>query len=91
LHLAQHLVERLAAVRVVAQSDRQGKLGKADRRRLALVRCRGGIGRGRFIRSSFPQNSNFFLFFLIATMQRESENWASERAKAGRFLCSLFV
>ena len=42
----QHPVERLAALLVVAQPDRQGQLGKADRQRLALVRCRGGIGRG---------------------------------------------
>ena len=32
------LMERLAAVLVVAQPDRQGQLGKADRRRVALVR-----------------------------------------------------
>ena len=31
------LVERLAAVRVVAQPDRQGQLGKADGRRVGLV------------------------------------------------------
>ena len=46
----QHLVERgsprLAAVRVVAKPDRHGQLGKAARRLLALVRCRGGSGRG---------------------------------------------
>jgi hypothetical protein len=31
------LMQRLAAVRVVAQPDRQGQLGKADRGRVALV------------------------------------------------------
>ena len=37
----QHLV-----VSVVAKPDRHGQLGKAARRLLALVRCRGGSGRG---------------------------------------------
>ena len=32
------LMERIAAVVVVVQPDRQGQLGKADRRRVALVR-----------------------------------------------------
>jgi hypothetical protein len=44
------LMEILAAVRVVAQPDRQCQLGKADRRRVALVRwfdlrVRLGLGR----------------------------------------------
>ena len=38
------LVERLVAVRVVAQPDRQGQLGKADGRRVGLVGWWAGIG-----------------------------------------------
>jgi hypothetical protein len=37
------LVERPAAVRVVAQPDRQGQLGKADRRRVALLGWWAGL------------------------------------------------
>jgi hypothetical protein len=40
-------MERLAAVRVVAQPDRQGQLEKADRRRVALVDLHVRLGGAR--------------------------------------------
>ncbi len=42
----QHLVERGSPGLAAVSRKHDGQLGKAARRLLALVRCRGGSGRG---------------------------------------------
>ena len=62
------LVERLAAVGIVAQPDRQGQLGKADGRHVGLVGwwAGSGIGAGsRDCKSSGLEGSSSALRFTI--------------------------
>jgi hypothetical protein len=60
------LMEILVAVRIVAQPDRQCQLGKADRRRVALVRwfdlrVRLGLGPDRGYKSLFSKDLQSFI------------------------------